>query len=145
MRTTRGYVSPVDGTGGGRGVLSRRLPLLNAVGSLAIFAVLLALVSAGTVDGVDRHVTRWARTHRVAAVVTAAHVTTDVLSPLVVALALLIGAAWVARRERSWRPLLAAVTIVGATAVVVVGLKHAVDRPLPSAEPGARHGLAFPS
>ena len=123
---------------------ARRRALWLAAAGLLVFVVLLVLVATGAADGVDVAVASWARRHRAGGPLLAAQVITDVLSPGVDAMVLLIGAALISRRDQSWRPLRVAVVVLLLLAVTVLALKHAVDRPLPRAT-DTRHGLAFPS
>jgi membrane-associated phospholipid phosphatase len=109
---------------------------------LTAFVVLTILVWTGAADGLDRAAWHYADRHDSPAGRTVARVVTDVLSPVVDTIVLLAGAALLARRQRRMQPLLVAAGAVLVVSGVVLGVKYAVDRPLPHT-PGNAHG--FPS
>jgi membrane-associated phospholipid phosphatase len=121
---------------------TRRSGVVIAVCTV-VFVALTVLVATGVVDDLDNAVWHFADRHDSPAGVTSARLLTDALQPAVDAILLLAGAALLARRERRLRPLSAALTVLVAVSAVVLGIKFAVDRPLPhSHHHGAR---GFPS
>jgi membrane-associated phospholipid phosphatase len=142
MRIPRGYASR-ERHRGGRTVIGTRRPAVVAGIALAVFVVLTVLVWNGSLDGVDDAVWRFGDRHHSDAAVTVARILTDVLQPVVDTVVLLGGAAVLARRRREITPLVVAVVVVVVVSAVVLGLKYAIDRPLPhSLGHGAR---GFPS
>jgi MYXO-CTERM domain-containing protein len=119
-----------------------RRPVVVAA-ALATYVLLTALVWVGALDGLDRAVLRWGDGHRVHALLELAQGVTDTLSPVVDAGVLLAGAALVAARRRRWRPLVIAVGVLLVTSAVVLGVKYAVNRPLPHSHGHGDQG--FPS
>jgi undecaprenyl-diphosphatase len=113
------------------------------VGGLAVFVLLTVLVWTGASDGLDSAVADFSARHETSAGVTAARILTDVFSPPVNAALLLIGAALLARLRTSRTPLVVALCVLVGVSAVVLGIKHAMDRPLPHSH---GHGaLGFPS
>jgi membrane-associated phospholipid phosphatase len=110
--------------------------------SLAVFLVLTIIVWTGAADGLDRAVWHFADRHDSSAGRTVARVVTDVLSPVVATIVLLAGAALLAHRQRRIRPLLVAAGALLVVSGVVLGVKYAVDRPLPHTH---GHAQGFPS
>ena len=84
---------------------SRRPAVVVAIGVVA-FVVLTVLVWTGALDGLDAAVARFAARRQTSAGLSAARVLTDVFSPGVDALVLLLGAGLLSRRQRSLRPLI---------------------------------------
>src|SRR4051795_6842847 len=142
MRIPRGYASRGCHRGG-RTVMPARTPRVVVVVALAAFLAITVLVWTGALDGVDNAVWHFGEDHHSDAAVTAARLLTDVLQPLVDAIALLVGAAVLAHQRRDVTPLAAAVIVIAVVSAVVLGLKHSMDRPLPHSH---GHGaLGFPS
>src|SRR3954447_741138 len=142
MRIPRGYASRGCHRGG-RTVMPARTPRVVVVVALAAFLAITVLVWTGALDGVDNAVWHFGEDHNSDTAVTAARILTDVLQPLVDAVALLVGAAVLAHRRRDVTPLVAAVIVIAVVSAVVLGLKHSMDRPLPHSH---GHGaLGFPS
>src|SRR4051795_3130393 len=163
MRIPRGYASRGCHRGG-RTVMPARTPRVVVVVALAAFLAITVLVWTGALDGVDNAVWHFGEDHHSDAAVTAARLLTDVLQPLVDAIALLVGAAVLAHRRRGATPppppvvvlavvpaprrraappLAVAVIVIAVVSAVVLGLKHSMDRPLPHSH---GHGaLGFPS
>src|SRR3954470_8104879 len=142
MRIPRGYVSQ-ERHRGGRTVMPTRRPVAVIAVAVGVFVLLTALVVVGAVDGLDNAVWRFADRHDSSAGVTTARLLTDALQPAVDALLLLAGAALLARRERRIRPLAVAATVLVGVSAVVLGLKYAVDRPLPHTHGHGQRG--YPS
>src|SRR4051794_10586546 len=142
MRIPRGYASRGCHRGG-RTVMPARTPRVVVVVALAAFLAITVLVWTGALDGVDNAAWHFGEDHHSDAAVTAARILTDVLQPLVDAVALLVGGAVLAHRRRDVAPLVVAVVVIAAVSAVVLGLKHSMDRPLPHSH---GHGaLGFPS
>ena len=121
----------------------RRLPLLFWLG-LAGYAILTALVAAGTMDSADQSVLGFCRDHRNGTLATAADHFTDVFSPPADAAMLLIALnirAWVRRRTGAVVP--AAVTVAVMVGIVIT-TKNALGRPLPNTR-HLEHADGFPS
>ena len=108
-----------------------------------VFAALTALVWTGGADGLDGAVARFAARHQTDAGLAAARVLTDVFSPGVDALVLLLGGGVLARLQRRPRPLVVAVVVLLLVSAVVLGIKDAIDRPLPHSHGHPDEG--FPS
>ena len=122
----------------------RRQQLAAALG--AAFAVLTVAVWAkAAVIGVDDWVWRLTLRLRVDALVSAARLVTLVFSPPVTSAALAAVAVAVSRRQRSTRPLVAAVLTGLAMAVLTRGLKALLARPGPGSEGVERLNGAYPS
>jgi undecaprenyl-diphosphatase len=121
---------------------TRRPAALVATG-LLVFVVLTVLVWAGAADGLDTRVTHFAARHHTQAGLTAARILTDVFSPAVDALVLLLGAAVLAWLQWRLRPLIVAGLVLAGVAAVVLAVKFAVNRPLPHSHGHADQG--FPS
>jgi membrane-associated phospholipid phosphatase len=120
-----------------------RWPAVAVAGGVVVFGLLTVLVAAGATAGLDGTVARLAARHETSAGVTTARVLTDVFSPGVDAVLLLLGAGLLGRRQRRRGPVVVAVCVIVVVSIVVLGLKDAIDRPLPRS-----HGLAdegFPS
>ena len=120
-----------------------RRPAALVASGLLVFVALTVLVWTGAADGVDTAVTRFAARHHTHAGLTAARLATDVFSPVVDALVLLLGAALLARLRRQLRPLIVAVLVLAGVAAVVLSVKYAVNRPLPHSHGHPDQG--FPS
>ena len=120
----------------------RRLPGPFWLG-LAGYAILTALVAAGVLDSLDRHVLRFCADHRNPALAAAARHLTDVFSPTHDTAALALGAAVLAWRQRRPRLFVAAAVTSALMSVVVLVTKASVGRALPD---GSRpeHG-GYPS
>ena len=132
-----------------RGNLPRVGPTAAATVLAALAtAVLWAGVATGTLLAVlDPAVDGWIVAVRPPALVATAEVVTTVGQPAVMVAVLVVVAALVARRERSWEP-----ALVGAGALLVLGLldngvKAVVARPRPPVawQAVSAHGLSFPS
>ena len=121
---------------------SRRPAVLVAAG-LAVFLALTVLVWVGALDGLDSAVARFAARHRTSAGVTTARIVTDVLSPVVDAVVLLLGAGVLAGWRHRLRPIVVAVVVLAVVSGAVLGLKVAIDRPLPHSHGDPERG--FPS
>jgi len=111
--------------------------------ALAVFLSLTILVWTGSLDGVDNAVWHFGDRHHSDAAVTVSRIFTDVLQPVVDALVLLGGAVVLARRRRDLTPVVVAVIVILAVSALVLGLKHAMDRPLPHSHGHGARG--FPS
>src|SRR3954454_12340539 len=142
MRIPRGYASR-ESHRGGRTVMPARTSVVVCGIALAMFFGISALVWTGTLDGVDTAVWHFGERHHSDAAVTLARIVTDVLQPVVTTAALLGGAAVLARRRRDITPLAVAIVVVVAVSAVVLGLKYAMDRPLPHSHGHGQRG--FPS
>jgi undecaprenyl-diphosphatase len=121
---------------------NRRAAVVVLAG-LAIFVALTALVAAGTADGVDRAVARFAGRHDSSAAVRVAQLVTDVFDPVVDAIILLAGATFLGLRRQVHRPVLVALGVVAAVSLLVLTVKYAVNRPLPRSHGHGANG--FPS
>ncbi|HET7311513.1 MAG TPA: phosphatase PAP2 family protein [Mycobacteriales bacterium] len=120
-----------------------RTPAVAVIAGTAVFVVLTVLVWAGTTNGVDAAVARFAARHQTSGGLTAARVLTDLFSPGVDVLALLGGAGVLSVRQRRARPVVVAVCAVVAVSALVLTLKDAIDRPLPHSNGQPDQG--FPS
>lgn len=120
-----------------------RTPAVVIAAGAGVFVLLTLLVWAGAADGLDGAVARFAARHETGPGLSAARVLTDVLSPLVDTLVLLVGAGALSARERRLRPLVVAVCVLAAVSALVVGVKDAIDRPLPHSHGHPAQG--FPS
>ena len=118
-------------------------PAVVVTVGIVTFVALTALVWTGAADRLDAAVVHFAARHRTSPGLTAARVLTDVFSPAVDALVLLLGAALLARRQRRLWPLLVVLSVLAAVSAVVLGVKIAVDRPLPHSHGHPDQG--FPS
>jgi membrane-associated phospholipid phosphatase len=119
----------------------RPAPLVAS--GLLVFAVLTVLVWTGTMDSLDTAVAHFAARHQTSAGTTAARVLTDVFSPGVDAAVLLIGAALLARLQRSRTPIVVALCVLVGVSAAVLAVKHAMNRPLPHSH---GHGdVGYPS
>jgi hypothetical protein len=127
----------------GAPVMPMRRPGVVVGACAGIFVALTVLVATGAMDGLDHAVWRFTDRHDSAVGLTSARLLTDALQPTVDAILLLTGAALITRRDRRSRPLAAAVAVVVAVSAVVLGVKYAVDRPLPHS-PG-RGASGYPS
>src|SRR3954465_7173759 len=141
MRIPRGYASR-DRHRGGRTVMPARTSVVVGI-ALALLFGITVLVWTGTLDGVDTAVWHFGERHHSDAAVTLARIVTDVFQPVVTTAALLGGAAVLARRRRDITPLAVAIVVVVAVSAVVLGLKYAIDRPLPHSHGHGQRG--FPS
>ena len=120
-----------------------RRPAPLVAGGLVLFAALTLLVWTGAVDGLDGAVARFFARHHTSAGVTAAQILTDIFSPGIDAAILFIGATLLSRLRQTWAPLVTALCVLASVSAVVLGVKHAIDRPLPHSH---GHGdLGFPS
>ena len=110
------------------------------------FIVLTVLVAiGGPVDALDRSVRDTLFAHRSPTRHDLATGVTRVLGPLADALTLTAAAGIVAwRRRRVW-PIVVAFLTGWAMTIVVLGVKHALDRPGPDPVPGAAEHLSYPS
>ena len=120
-----------------------RTPGLVVGAGVAVFFALTLLVWHGNADGLDRAVWHFAERHDSATGRSVARVITDVLSPTVATIVLLAGAALLAHRQRRIAPLALAVAVVLTVCVMVLGVKYALDRPLPHSHGDGARG--FPS
>jgi len=126
-------------------VTDERRPLLLAAACLLVFVALLVLVAVGgPVTALDHSVQDGLARHPGRPLLDLSSDVTDVLSPLVDALILAVGALGVAWRRRLLAPLVAVGLTGWAMAATVVVLKHAVSRPAPGQIAGTG-GLSFPS
>jgi membrane-associated phospholipid phosphatase len=141
MRTTRGYASVVP-----MPALSRRAAVLAAAATAAFVGFAVA-VADGTFDHLDTTTYRSAHRHAVHSLLTACRWFTDVFSPVVDVIVLLVAAAALANRRRDPRPLVAALSGVALLVVTVLGVKHGMGRPPPTLTPDRppRSVLSFPS
>jgi undecaprenyl-diphosphatase len=120
-----------------------RRPAVLVTTGIAVFVVLTVLVWTGTVDGLDYAVARFAARHRTGAGLSAARVLTDVFSPGVDTIVLLLGAAVIGGLQRRVRPFAVAIVVLVLVSAVVLGVKDAIDRPLPHSHGHPDEG--FPS
>ena len=120
-----------------------RRPGVVVAAAVALFVALTVLVAIGVLDGLDNAVWHFTERHDSAAGVMAARVLTDVLQPPVDALVLLAGGVVLSLREQRWRPVAVAVAVLVVVSAVVLGLKFAINRPLPHSHGVGRRG--FPS
>ena len=120
-----------------------RTPAVVVISGAAVFVALTVVVWTGTTNGMDAAVERFASRHQTGGGLTAARLMTDLFSPGVDALVLLIGAGVLSVRQRRARPIVVAICALALVSAVVLGVKDAIDRPLPHS-----HGVpdqGFPS
>ena len=136
-------------TGPGRVTLPRPVPTAAAVVvSMVVLALLWIGVATGTLlAALDPSVDRWLVAVRPSWLVAFARVVSEVGQPAVMIALLIVVAALVAARARSWVPAGISVGALLLLAVLDNGVKAVVARPRPPSAWHAMsaHGLAFPS
>jgi undecaprenyl-diphosphatase len=128
--------------------------LILVAGSAMAFAlavlfveILDAVVENDDLTALDRPLIQWISAHRPGWLTPFVVAVTDLGGKVLLTLAVGAAAVLVARRSRSWRPLLLAVCALGGCALVVAGIKVVIgrDRPARWHQALSESGFAFPS
>jgi undecaprenyl-diphosphatase len=122
----------------------------------SVMALALAMLFVEILDAVvenddlvvlDQPVVQWISAHRPGWLTPFVVAVTDLGGKVLLTLAVTVAAVLVARRVRSWRPLLFAVCALGGSALLVAGIKVVIGRNRPdrSHQALSESGFAFPS
>jgi undecaprenyl-diphosphatase len=115
--------------------------------ALVFFEILDGVTENDDLTAIDRPIVEWVASHRTGWLNTLVIALTDIGGKTGLTVVLLVTAAVVAFRLRSWRPILLATLAGGGGALLVTGIKTLVarDRPDPLLRAVTEDGFSFPS